>query len=51
MEAWLMLWKGVLIVAGVLFFGMVVVCGVRGAADLRDLFRMLRERRREESQR
>jgi len=42
MEGWLTLWKVVLIVSGGLFAGIVIVCGVRGAADLRDLFRMLR---------
>ncbi|MFQ5809172.1 MAG: hypothetical protein ACE5JM_06100 [Armatimonadota bacterium] len=42
MEAWMTVWKIVLILAGVLFAGMVLVCGIRGASDLRDLFRMLR---------
>ncbi|MGD8240426.1 MAG: hypothetical protein PVH68_17865 [Armatimonadota bacterium] len=42
MGAWLTVWKIVLVLAGSLFAGMVLVCGVRGAFDLRDLFRMLR---------
>ena len=43
MEGWLTLWKIVLSASGVLFAVMVLVCGVRGAGDLRDLFQMLQE--------